>query len=1202
MKKITSLFVMLLMAVMTVGAQTVISIGASTGTFYNGATEAPVTSSNQYLNRWVSSTTPALTFSCRNGNMVVNNTLPTATQFNLHTDPSNYTLSYPDGKILSYTIKAYVTNAGSINGTDVSTDPDNPTEITVSDINATTATLVIAGTSNPWMYITEFTVTVEEPSKEQFEASQKANSWLEVMHGQTLVADASNYISNAKQSDEGTYAALLDNDNSTYFHSAWGGSAASMTGHDLQARLPEAVEKFHIYYVTRSTGTGYPTAFRIDGSNNAEDFSEAGGTGWTEGVGSLSGDLPEGATKAYMSDAIELADAYQYLRFVPTIGNNQDQNWFCLAEFWLLPSNEEFDAAIDYLKNPKSALDLTAEDIAKINQIDEALKSTTITVTYELWDNGSKVNSIEVLQGKNSAVNVPTDLTKGYSSMGYDFTTSGTIGTSDCTIEVSATPKEGVVTDLANLSNDKAYLLTTSRGTLGTNGTQMVSTNGTSYSASDFAIIYCEYDSNYYLWSIADSKWVKNQEQPALTTEVAEAGTLTFDPSGLDKPLFFMGMGTNGVNVAGGYGTGIVVNSWTTRDDGNKYVIKENGDFDSTEPIAALDAYFNPAYTITYVVKNANGETLFTSEPVGTTEGATITTLPAEFQRPAFYTYNEVSETLSSAETTIEFTATLKDDAVFQFTADTTEPVWYNLTIRPDNSADTAYPTFVEGGDPNVTLPGTLAEDETTQWAFIGEPYAGFQIVNKAAGTDLVLGSANAADDGNTGGNTYATLATPGSQTYELWTVTASSIAQGGFFINNAEGQYLNRRSNANLAYWTGGHDVGSTFTATIVPTDEELYNLLLALLETYEIGEDLNQYQFTGEYEGYGTQEIDNLKTEGYTPANLEAVKAMLESIALNMPEAGTFLRIFSVAQNGYVSSTEGQEVQPDLAGGTYAKFYTTTGTADEAATIWFFDGTHLLNYATGLYTKGVQAAEVGDESGDDITFSEATNGVGMYWIKPSSANYWFGGAPTVDRWSTPATNLNTRFTLEKVTELPITLTEVDGKYYATFSAPVDIEGIIGADLYKVTVDGDKAKYEDAEMTGVPANTGVLLIGTSEEATAFVGEYTDNVAETGLSAQISSVNDYDNLFFGLNDENAPAFVKTYSETGGFKAFISSSDAGSEEVLNLVDADDETNGIDAINNGQLTNDNSAIYNLQGQKVNKAQKGVFIQNGRKVVVK
>ena len=172
-----------------------------------------------------------------------------------------------------------------------------------------------------------------------------------------------------------------------------------------------------------------------------------------------------------------------------------------------------------------------------------------------------------------------------------------------------------------------------------------------------------------------------------------------------------------------------------------------------TNALTALDVYFHPNYTVTYIVNDENGQELFRSEPTGVTMGANITTLPTAYQKSLFYTYNTVDVTISQAQTDITFTATQKEDGPFKFTADTSAPIWYNLTLKND-----CYPTFEDGGEPNVTLPGYMEDNETTQWAFIGSPYAGFKIVNKAAGTDKFLCSDSAVEDGANGGNTQAVL------------------------------------------------------------------------------------------------------------------------------------------------------------------------------------------------------------------------------------------------------------------------------------------------------------------------------------------------------------------------------------------------------------------------------------------------------------
>ena len=53
----------------------------------------------------------------------------------------------------------------------------------------------------------------------------------------------------------------------------------------------------------------------------------------------------------------------------------------------------------------------------------------------------------------------------------------------------------------------------------------------------------------------------------------------------------------------------------------------------------------------------------------------------------------------------------------------------------------------------------------------------------------------------------------------------------------------------------------------------------------------------------------------------------------------------------------------------------------------------------------------------------------------------------------------------------------------------------------------------------------------------------------------------------------------------------------------MVIGDGETTGIETIDNGQLTIDNSQFYDLQGRKVTNIQKGqIYIVNGKKYMAK
>ena len=48
--------------------------------------------------------------------------------------------------------------------------------------------------------------------------------------------------------------------------------------------------------------------------------------------------------------------------------------------------------------------------------------------------------------------------------------------------------------------------------------------------------------------------------------------------------------------------------------------------------------------------------------------------------------------------------------------------------------------------------------------------------------------------------------------------------------------------------------------------------------------------------------------------------------------------------------------------------------------------------------------------------------------------------------------------------------------------------------------------------------------------------------------------------------------------------------------------DDETTDIENVTSDEETKDNDVYYNLNGQRVSNPQKGVYIHNGKKVIIK
>ena len=657
---------------------------------------------------------------------------------------------------------------------------------------------------------------------EQQEALAKVQAWpVYVQSAAGLVKDYNKYYSNAKQTTEGSYEALLDGNYESFFHSCW--SNGPDEDHFLQAELSEPTQKFEFYYKKRSqNNNNRPTTIVISAGNDAEgEFTE---------VKTINSGLPtDAAVLDYFSDEVDLGAAYKYVRFTVLETNNNAENnghkFFTFSEFYIFP---EAAAQLGPIYNNYASTlagDLTDTDVAQINTVDMALKSaiSTVTVTYQLVDNGTVVDTKEVVQKPYSDVEIPTAWSSN--SKFYDYTAEGTIGDTDCTITVVRTLKPGFVGTLADLKNTKAYTITCDRGAMLTNGETIASTSNSAYATAEpgqFAII--NYEENYYIYSVADGKFVANNgylvEKPS--NGVLDAIQMT--PKTV--PYFFFyyktengdyGVNTNGTDELGG----IVINSWMNADPGNQYYMVEAADFDPANAIAALDAQFHPAYSVIYKVKDAFDNIIFTSDPEPVDQGTVITTLPEKYHR-TFYTYDEINVTVETAGgTDAVFTATW--NGPFEISKDFDNAHWYDMAMR-----GTWYVTSaVKDGDgayktQNANTMG-LVED-SYHWAFVGDGYNGFKIYNKAEGADKSFGWTDA-----TATNAGIPTIMDNAEGYHAWKIVASTntTVPANSFCLNVPGTnlYINQYGGAggSVKFWNSANNVGdpgSAFTVFDIPSN----------------------------------------------------------------------------------------------------------------------------------------------------------------------------------------------------------------------------------------------------------------------------------------------------------------------------------------------------------------------------------------------
>ncbi len=184
----------------------------------------------------------------------------------------------------------------------------------------------------------------------------------------------------------------------------------------------------------------------------------------------------------------------------------------------------------------------------------------------------------------------------------------------------------------------------------------------------------------------------------------------------------------------------------------------------------------------------------------------------------------------------------------------------------------------------------------------------------------------------------------------------------------------------------------------------------------------------------------------------------------------------------------------------------------------------------------------------------------------------------------------------LTKVTSVPVT---VGSTGYATFSSKMAVDFTSSSiKAYTATVSGSDITF--TRIYQVPANTGVLLWAE--------GDVEENVpvAEGGDLAAIQN-----NLVANATAMNGTALSGKYilAESNGEVSFFP---AGSSATLaagkaylevpagaRIILPGSEATGINAVEAAQAE---APVYNLQGQRVMKAAKGVNIKGGKKFIVR
>jgi hypothetical protein len=169
----------------------------------------------------------------------------------------------------------------------------------------------------------------------------------------------------------------------------------------------------------------------------------------------------------------------------------------------------------------------------------------------------------------------------------------------------------------------------------------------------------------------------------------------------------------------------------------------------------------------------------------------------------------------------------------------------------------------------------------------------------------------------------------------------------------------------------------------------------------------------------------------------------------------------------------------------------------------------------------------------------------------------------------------------------------------YATLCSEYPLD-FTGSDVkaYIATVSSKTVTF--TEVTSVPANTGVLLKGTEGDKTIAVAASSTDVSANQLVGVLTDTPVAAGIFVLRNETNGVGFYKTTKEftVGANTAYLPASVAEGRAFIGFAD-EPEATGINEVKTMKASND---IYNLKGQRVEKAKKGLYIIGGKKVVMK
>ena len=578
-------------------------------------------------------------------------------------------------------------------------------------------------------------------------------------------------------------------------------------------------------------------------------------------------------------------------------------------------------------------------------------------------------------------------------------------------------------------------------------------------------------------------------------------------------------------------------------------------------------------------------------------------------------------------------TIVLESTLPFAF-ADSYEKInkWYYIQMHSSGGTYSRFLQYAETYIEWADVTRTISENVLYTWGFIGDPFTGFKLVNYGAPADANA-VVSASDSGNPGFGTIADAV--------VWSVKASRTnpdSEHFCFQYPGSSNYMNAQSG-KVSFW-GDNDQGSTMWVTerdmTGATDlQELVDAVDAVSASYQgaIGTDvgnLTEESVTAVASALAaaknTLALDDRTPEQISDAHI-ALQAAIDGLVTVQPKEGEFYTIASACTGG----REGKMIYVNTGGGMN---FNTAGT--DLGYLFQFEAAgdgkfYMYNVAKDRYLSTAKAHGEGQEE----SLAEETTGARKVTIKNLGREnvvglYPEGGAmihaqdanSVVVAWDNEENNNGSAWRIVKVadpttTSFDLTIGEAG---YATLYLGCAVTIPAGVEAYVVSEIKDTYVNMTAVTGAIPANEAVILKkaeGQPTDATSYSFNYATSA--NAVEANLLNGTTIDTYVAGpayvlskpadsevglyeaaLNaDATGAATGETHFKNNAHKAYLA---VTAEQAQNAASFSFRFDGTTGIENVEGQSEGTVVYDLMGRRVENPTRGIYVINGKKVLVK